>query len=65
MARIEIPIGDLAKLADPARRRAVCEMLHQLGFKYVTLDLDGFRSGSMNAGLPLVNIELPPAPMDG
>ena len=59
LARIEIPIGDLARLADPERRRQVCETLHQLGFKYVTLDLDGFRSGSMNAGLPLIDIKLP------
>jgi uncharacterized protein len=58
LARIEIPADDLARLADPVLRRDVCAMLHQLGFKYVTLDLDGFRSGSMNAALPLVNIEL-------
>ena len=32
--------------------------LKQLGYKYVTLDLDGYRSGSMNAVLPLVQIEL-------
>ena len=58
LARIEIPIGDLSRLAEPVLRRQVCEKLRELGFKYVTLDLDGFRSGSMNAGLPLVNIEL-------
>jgi uncharacterized protein len=58
LARIELPICELARLADPALRRGVCERLHELGFKYVTLDLDGFRSGSMNAGLPLVDIKL-------
>ena len=62
LARIEIPAGELGRLADPALRSAVCEMLHQLGFKYVTLDLDGFRSGSMNAALPLVDIKLLPFP---
>ena len=62
LARIELPISELARLADPALRRSVCERLHELGFKYVTLDLDGFRSGSMNAGLPLVAIELPSPP---
>jgi uncharacterized protein len=61
LARIEIPAGELGRLADPALRRAVSETLHQFGFKYVTLDLDGFRSGSMNAVLPLVNIDLPSA----
>src|SRR5262245_19745153 len=59
LARIEIPAGELARLADPEVRRGVCDALHQLGFKYVTLDLDGFRSGSMNAVLPLLSIDLP------
>lgn len=58
LARIEIPAGELARLADPTLRRDVCAKLHELGFKYVTLDLDGFRSGSMNAALPLVDLEL-------
>jgi len=58
LARIEIPADEIARLADPTLRRQICEKLHQLGFKYVTLDLDGFRSGSMNAGLPLVDLEL-------
>ena len=49
-----------SRLADPALRREVCEALHQLGFKYITLDLDGFRSGSMNAGLPMVKLVLSP-----
>lgn len=59
LARIEIPAGELARLAVRILGRDVCETLHRLGFKYVTLDLDGFRSGSMNAGLPLVDIKLP------
>ncbi|MGE5193576.1 MAG: ATP-dependent sacrificial sulfur transferase LarE [Deltaproteobacteria bacterium] len=59
LARIEIPAADLARLADPELRREVSDTLHNLGFKYVTLDLDGFRSGSMNAVLPLVEIRLP------
>jgi uncharacterized protein len=31
-------------------------IFHGLGFKFVTLDLDGFRSGSMNALLPIDQI---------
>jgi len=58
LARVEVAADEIARLADPTLRRQVCEMLHQLGFKYVTLDLDGFRSGSMNAALPLINLEL-------
>ncbi|HLJ10063.1 MAG TPA: ATP-dependent sacrificial sulfur transferase LarE [Planctomycetaceae bacterium] len=59
LARIEISIADLARLADQEIRQAVCDRLHTLGFKYVTLDLDGFRSGSMNAVLPLVDLKVP------
>jgi uncharacterized protein len=57
LARIEIPAASLARLADEALRRQICESLHKLGFKYVTLDLEGFRSGSMNAVLPLVELK--------
>lgn len=59
LARIEIPVAALPRLADLELRQRICEKLHALGFKYVTLDLDGFRSGSMNAGLPMVKITLP------
>ncbi len=57
LARIEIPVTELTRFANGAERTRICDELHKLGFKYVTLDLDGFRSGSMNAGLPLVAIE--------
>jgi uncharacterized protein len=58
LARIEVPINDLLRLiADPARK-AISEKLHSLGFKYVSLDLDGFRSGSMNAVVPLESLVL-------
>jgi len=56
LARIEIPFTEIGRLADPELRRRISNKLHELGFKYVTLDLDGFRSGSMNA--ILVNLEL-------
>lgn len=59
LARIEVSVADLGRLTDAELRAAVCTKLHELGFKYVTLDLDGFRSGSMNAVLPLVQIGLP------
>jgi uncharacterized protein len=59
LARIEIPVAELSRLSDPELRQKVCATLHNLGFKYVTLDLDGFRSGSMNVVLPMVNLRLP------
>ncbi len=54
LARIEVPVGDLARLADPAVRDPLVGYLHQLGFRFIALDLEGFRSGSLNA---LVSLE--------
>ncbi len=53
MARIEVSVEQLPKLAEPALRHEVVEYLKSLGFRYVSLDLEGFRSGSMNAVLQL------------
>ncbi len=53
LARIEVPAGELARLVDSEIRRKISMRLHELGFMYVALDLDGFRSGSMNAVVPL------------
>jgi pyridinium-3,5-biscarboxylic acid mononucleotide sulfurtransferase len=52
VARIEVSAEQLARFADPAFRREVVDYLKSLGFKYVSLDLEGFRSGSMNRMLP-------------
>jgi len=46
VARIEVEPADLARLTET--RDAVTAALHGLGFRFVALDLDGFRSGSMN-----------------
>lgn len=48
VARIELDDSGMAVLMSGGRRQAVVERLKQLGFSYVTLDLAGFRSGSMN-----------------
>ena len=53
LARIEVPASEIARLADPEVRNALVTRLRELGFGYVTLDLEGFRSGSMNALIPL------------
>lgn len=47
-ARVEIGVKEFGKLLDGAVRLAVLEGLKELGFVYITLDLQGFRSGSMN-----------------
>jgi len=48
-ARIEIPLEDVDLLFK--HRDRVADALHDLGFIYVSLDLDGFKSGSLNAVL--------------
>ncbi|MBK8914582.1 MAG: ATP-dependent sacrificial sulfur transferase LarE [Phycisphaerales bacterium] len=48
VARIEIPAHELPRFADAALRTQVDGRLRELGYRYVTLDLRGFRSGSMN-----------------
>jgi uncharacterized protein len=53
LARVEVPLAEVAKLAaDPVRGNLAREF-HRLGFKFITLDLDGFRSGSLNELVPL------------
>ncbi|HEV3504177.1 MAG TPA: TIGR00268 family protein, partial [Actinomycetes bacterium] len=51
LARVEVPPEALAGLVQPQRRERLVAGLRELGFTWVTLDLEGFRSGSMNASL--------------
>jgi uncharacterized protein len=48
LARVEVELADLPRLAEPGVRDRVVVALRELGYRYVTLDLEGFRSGSMN-----------------
>lgn len=48
-ARIEVPADELAGLV--GRRDAVVEAVKAAGYRYVTLDLEGLRSGNLNAAL--------------
>lgn len=48
MARIEVPLAELPRLAEPELRESLVTHLRRLGFNYITLDLEGFRSGSLN-----------------
>jgi uncharacterized protein len=58
MARIEVAPEAMARFAAPEFRREVLEQLKSLGFKYVSLDLEGFRSGSLNEILPAESLEV-------
>jgi uncharacterized protein len=46
VARVEVESSDIPRLVE--RRQAVTEALKALGYRFVTIDLEGFRSGSMN-----------------
>jgi uncharacterized protein len=60
VARIEVPVPDLPALV--AVRERLLPAFHAAGFRYVTLDLAGFRSGSLNEGLPARRLRVLPDP---
>ncbi|MCX7886870.1 MAG: ATP-dependent sacrificial sulfur transferase LarE [Verrucomicrobiae bacterium] len=51
LARIEVAATEMDRWADPQLRLMVCEQLKRLGYTYVTLDLQGYRQGSLNETL--------------
>lgn len=48
MARIEVPVSELPEFSDAPLRASIVEEFGRLGFKFVTLDLAGFKSGNLN-----------------
>ena len=48
MARIELSDADFPRAVEPEFRYEVSEAFRKLGFSYVTLDMQGYRMGSMN-----------------
>ena len=52
IVRIEIAREELERALNPATAAQFAAIFKALGFKFVTLDLEGFRSGSMNTLLP-------------
>ena len=48
IARIEVEPADFLTLTDDSTRAKVTEFFRSIGYSYVTLDLEGFRSGSLN-----------------
>jgi uncharacterized protein len=58
MARIEIAPEELARALDPVRARAIVEAIKPLGFRWVSLDLEGYRTGSLNEVLTITSDSL-------
>jgi len=53
VARIECAPEDLPRFVEPELRRALNERFRKIGFRYVTLDLEGYRTGSLSPLLTL------------
>lgn len=51
IARIEIPTEDFPRLFDPRVKDAISRSLKELGYKFIAVDLDGYRTGSLNEAL--------------
>jgi uncharacterized protein len=53
LARIELGRDELARALVPEMTQAIVRELKAVGYRYVTVDLQGYRLGSLNEGLPL------------
>jgi len=58
LARIEVPENEILSFLTLAKSQQIEKHFHELGFRFVTLDLVGFRSGSLNT---LVQISASPS----
>jgi pyridinium-3,5-biscarboxylic acid mononucleotide sulfurtransferase len=56
LARIEVQLDDLPRFVKLDLRGELIPAFRALGFKFVTLDLEGFRSGSLNSVIPVENL---------
>jgi uncharacterized protein len=52
VARIEVSPDQIAALTDEGQREALVQAIKECGFRYVALDLQGYRTGAMNEVLP-------------
>ncbi len=53
LARIEIGREEMARALDPAVNGQIVDQLRAIGYRHVTIDLQGYRMGSLNEGVPL------------
>lgn len=53
LARVEIEPGELPRALDPEMAARIVETIKPLGFRYVSLDLEGYRTGSLNEVLQI------------
>ncbi|MBN2070890.1 MAG: ATP-dependent sacrificial sulfur transferase LarE [Candidatus Krumholzibacteriota bacterium] len=53
LARIEVDREKTSLLAEPGAREKIVEHLRSLGFRYITVDIEGYRTGSLNESLDM------------
>jgi uncharacterized protein len=53
VARVEIAASEMSRATEPEIASAIVRELKCVGYRYVTLDLQGYRTGSLNEGLLL------------
>ena len=56
LARIEVSQNEIDRLFDKSIREAIVNKFKEVGFKFVSLDLQGFRSGSLNEALQTIAV---------
>ncbi len=58
VARVEVASQELQKLLDPEVRDQITQRFREAGFTYVTVDLQGYRTGSLNEAVTAVGRSL-------
>lgn len=58
LARIEVDKEDISHFIDAKRRKKAVDYLKSLGYQYITLDLQGYRTGSLNETLGLKKVKV-------
>ncbi len=53
LARVEVSVGEIARLSSDPVRSELAREFRRLGFRFIALDLEGFRTGSLNELVPL------------
>jgi uncharacterized protein len=51
LARVEVPLAELGRVLEPGVRAKLVAGLRAIGYRFITLDLEGFRTGSLNRAL--------------
>ncbi len=62
VARLELEQNEIARIFEPANREMIDREFKKIGFRFVAIDLKGFRSGSLNEGL-IANAVAPANPI--